>query len=167
MRSLLETIMMLKRVPYFEHLRTDQLRHVVPVLEPTGWVAGERVFDLGEASREMYIILRGHIGISLHTDPHRREFITELRDGACFGEMGLLDDQARSATAHVLANTEAYALGKEQLRGLLLSYPELGIGIMQALSRRLREVSAELARARSAHGQTATSAPLTDAMTRK
>lgn len=146
MRSLLETIMMLKRVPYFEHLRTDQLRHVVPVLESTGWVVGERVFDKGDASENMYIIVQGRIGISIHNDPTRQEFVTELGDGACFGEMGILDNSARSATAHVLENTEAFALGKEKLHGLLLFYPELGIGVMQALSRRLREVSADLAR---------------------
>lgn len=143
MRSLLETIMMLKKVPFFAHLRTDQLRHVVPLLEPTGWVAGERVFDIGDASRDMYIIIQGHLGVSIHGDPTLKEFIIELKDGDCFGEMGILDDQARSATVHVIRNTEAFALGKDKLHGLLLSYPELGIGIMQALSRRLREVSAE------------------------
>lgn len=149
MRPLLETIMLLKKVSYFELLRTDQLRHIVPLLEPAGWVAGERVFDMGEASEDMFIIVRGRIGISIHADPARREFVTELKDGDCFGEMGILDDQVRSATAHVIEDTEALALGKEKLHGLLLSYPELGIGVMHALSRRLRAVSTELAQARA------------------
>lgn len=146
MRSLLETIMLLKKVSFFERLRTDQLRHVVPLLEPAGWNAGERVFDMGEASEEMFIIVRGRIGISIHADPTRLEFITELKDGDCFGEMGILDDTVRSATAHVLEDTEALSLGKEKLNGLLLSYPELGLGVMRALSHRLRKASAELAR---------------------
>lgn len=145
MRSLLETIMLLKKVSYFELLRTDQLRYVVPVLEPAGWVAGERVFDIGEPSADMYIILKGRLGVSLHQDPTRREFVTELGEGDCFGEMGILDDQPRSATVHVLEDTEALALGKEKLLGLLNSYPELGVGILRAMSRRLRAISTELA----------------------
>jgi CRP-like cAMP-binding protein len=147
---MLETIMLLKNVSYFELLRTDQLRHVIPLLEPAGWVAGERVFDIGDVSDDMYVIVKGRIGISIHADPTRLEFITEMKDGDCFGEMGILDDQVRSATAHVLKDTEALALGKEKLHGLLLSYPELGIGVLRAMSRRLRAVSTQLAQARSA-----------------
>lgn len=149
MRSLLETILLLKKVPYFEQLRTDQLRHVVPVLEPTGWLTGERVFDLGDASAEMYVIVKGRVGVSTHADPTRRDYVIELGAGDCFGEMGILDDQPRSATIHVLEDSEALALAKEKFHGLLLSYPELGIGILRAISRRLRAVSAELAEARS------------------
>lgn len=150
MRSMLETIMLLKKVSYFELLRTDQLRHVIPLLESTGWVAGERVFDIGDVSEEMYIIVKGRIGISINSDPTQREFITELKYGDCFGEMGILDDQIRSATAHVLEDTEALVLGKEKLHGLLLSYPELGVGVLRAMSRRLRAVSTQLAEARKA-----------------
>jgi len=151
---MLETIMLLKKVSYFELLRTDQLRHIIPLLEPTGWVAGERVFDIGDVSEEMYIIVKGRIGISIHADPMQREFIYEFKYGDCFGEMGILDDQPRSATAHVLEDTEALVLAKEKMHGLLLSYPELGIGVLRAMSRRLRAVSTQLAQARKHNVQT-------------
>jgi len=149
MSSILETIMLLKKVSYFELLRTDQLRHVIPLLEPAGWLAGERVFDIGDVSEEMYVIVKGRIGISIDADPTRREFVAEFKYGDCFGEMGILDDQPRSATAHVLEDSEALVLAKEKLHGLLLSYPELGIGVLRAMSRRLRAVSNQLAQARS------------------
>ena len=144
MQPQLERILLLKRVPLFALLRTDQLAHVVPLLEPVGWPAQARVFDKGEPGTEMYLIVSGRIGISLHDDPARRDFVTELGPGDCFGEMGMLDDRPRSASAHVLVDTEALALGKERLHGLLLAYPELGIGVLRALSRRLRETNAAL-----------------------
>lgn len=142
MQAIIEHILLLQRVPFFALLRTDQLRRIAPILEPVAWLAGERVFDKGEPGSEMYIIVSGRIGISLHDDPARRDFIVELRDGECFGEMGILDDLPRSATAHVLEDTEALALSKEKLDGLLLSFPELGIGMLRALSRRLRQANA-------------------------
>lgn len=144
MQPQLERILLLKRVPFFALLRTDQLAHVTPLLDIVGWPADTRVFDKGEPGTELYIIVTGRVGISLHEDPAHREFVTELGPGDCFGELGVLDDQPRSATAHVLVDTEALALGKEKLDGLLLAYPELGIGMLRALSRRLRETNLAL-----------------------
>ena len=144
MQPQLERILLLKRVPFFALLRTDQLAHVTPLLDIVGWPADTRVFDKGEPGTELYIIVTGSVGIALHEDPAHREFVTELGPGDCFGELGVLDDQPRSATAHVLVDTEALALGKEKLDGLLLAYPELGIGMLRALSRRLRETNLAL-----------------------
>ena len=144
MQALFERVLLLKRAPFFELLRTDQLRYIAPVLEPVGWVAGERVFYKGEPGSKMYIIVNGRVGVSLHDDTERTDFVAEMQDGACFGEMGILDDLPRSATVHVLEDTQALALSKEKLDGLLMSYPELGVGMLRALSRRLREANASL-----------------------
>jgi CRP-like cAMP-binding protein len=147
MRSLLETILLLKKAPLFEKLRTDELRHVVPVLEPIGWVKGERVFELGDAGDEMFFITRGRIGISLLPGPVPSHLVCELQAGDYFGEMALLDDQPRAATIHVLETTEALKLGREQLNGLLLAYPELAIGMLRALSQRVRGMNSALVEA--------------------
>ena len=141
---LIERILLLKHVPFFELLRTDQLRYIAPILEPIAWVAGEQVFQLGEPGHEMYIVVKGRVGIALSSDPDDKTFVAEIGEGDCFGEMGILDDLPRSASAHVLEDTEALALGKERLRGLLLSYPELGVGMLRALSRRLRMANSAL-----------------------
>lgn len=149
MQPLFDRILLLKRVPFFALLRTDQLRHIAPVLESAGWAAGERVFDKGDPSDCMYILLSGRVGISVHDDPESTEFVAQLGQGDCFGEMGLLDDLPRSATACVLETAEALSLNRERLQGMLLAYPELGIGMLAALSQRLRE--AHKARAKSEH----------------
>jgi CRP-like cAMP-binding protein len=145
LQVLFERILLLKRVPFFELLRTDQLRHVALILEPVGWVAGEQVFHLGEPGGQMYIIVQGRVGIAIHEDPGCRDFVAEMKSGDCFGEMGVLDGLPRSATAHVLEDTEALSLSKERLHGLLMSYPELGVGMLLALSRRLRQANIALA----------------------
>ncbi len=141
MQPLFDRILLLKRVPFFALLRTDQLRHIVPKLEPAGWASGERVFEKGDPSDCMYILLSGRVGIVLHDDPESTEYVALLGPGDCFGEMGLLDDLPRSATAHVLETAEALSLSRERLQGMLLAYPELGIGMLAALSLRLREAN--------------------------
>ena len=140
-----ERVLLLTKVPLFAHLRTDQLNRLAPLLEPVAWPKGVRVFEMGDMGLELYIITDGHIGISVDPDPSRQVFINELRSGDCLGEMALIDNEPRSATAHVLENTQALALEKERLHGLLMSYPELGIGMLRALSQRLRILTPRLA----------------------
>lgn len=142
----LERVLLLAKVPLFAYLRTDQLSRLAPLLEPVAWAKGERVFDMGDMGLELYIITSGHIGISVDPDPTRHTFVNELRAGDCLGEMALIDNEPRSATAHVLEDTQALALDKDRLHGLLMSYPELGIGMLRALSQRLRAVSSKLAK---------------------
>lgn len=135
-----ERVLLLTKVPLFTYLRSDQLNRLAPLLEPVGWPKGVRIFDMGDIGLEMYIITSGRIGISLNPDPSQQDFIVELKEGEILGEMALIDNEPRSATAHVLEDTQALALDKEKLRGLLMSYPELGISMMRALSQRLRAV---------------------------
>lgn len=141
-----ERVLLLAKVPLFAYLRTDQLNRLAPLLEPVAWPKGARVFDMGDMGMEFYIITAGHIGISVDPDTSRQVFINELRTGDCLGEMSLIDNEPRSATAHVLEDTKALALEKEKLHGLLMTYPELGIGMLRALSLRLRSLTARLAK---------------------
>jgi CRP-like cAMP-binding protein len=142
----LERVLLLTKVPLFAYLRTDQLSRLAPLLEPVAWAKGERVFDKGDMGMELYIITSGHIGISVDPDPKKQVFVNELRTGDCLGEMALIDNEPRSATAHVLEDTQALALEKDRLLGLLMSYPELGIGMLRALSQRLRAMTPRLAK---------------------
>jgi CRP-like cAMP-binding protein len=136
-----ERVLLLTKVPLFACLRTDQLSRLAPLLEPVVWPKGVRVFDMGEIGLELYIITAGRVGISIDPDPSRQVFISELKAGDSLGEMALIDNEPRSATAHVLEDTQALALDNEKFQGLLLSYPELGIGMLRALSQRLRALS--------------------------
>jgi len=137
-------VLLLTKVPLFACLRTDQLSRLAPLLEPVVWPKGVRVFDMGEIGLELYIITAGRVGISIDPDPSRQVFISELKAGDSLGEMALIDNEPRSATAHVLEDTQALALDNEKFQGLLLSYPELGIGMLRALSQRLRALSPNL-----------------------
>lgn len=140
-----ERVLLLTKVPLFACLRTDQLARLAPLLEPVAWPKGMRVFDIGDIGMELYIITAGRVGISVDPDPGRQVFISELKAGDSLGEMALIDNEPRSATAHVLEDTQALALDNERFQGLLLSYPELGIGMLRALSQRLRALNPILA----------------------
>jgi CRP-like cAMP-binding protein len=85
------------------------------------------------------VVTEGLIGISL--DVSKDEYVVTRKPGECFGEMNLIDDLPRSATAVVLEDAMLLKLDKQKLRGLILSYPELALGMLKALSLNLRNTT--------------------------
>jgi len=144
MSDLFERIMLLKRSPVFVEVKTEDLRAVAQSLEEERYFAGDRVFDINEYGDRMYIVQSGRIGISLHADSNKKDFVAELEAGECFGEMNLVDELPRSATAHVLKDTTLLSLEKSRLRGLVINYPELSLGMLKGMSLRLRQVNQKL-----------------------
>ncbi len=141
MPDLFERILLLKQSAMFSEVPTEDLRVVAKMLDEENYFAGDRVFDINEFGEHMYILQSGRIGISLSPDLASREFVAELNPGECFGEMNLLDELPRSATAHVLEDSLILSLEKSRLRGLIINYPELSIGLLKGLSLRLRKAN--------------------------
>ena len=149
MADLFDRILFLKESSIFSKVATDDLRYVAQALEDDVFFAGERVFDINDQGDHLYVITVGKIGISIDPDPAKKEFVAYLGPGEAFGEMNLVDDLPRSATAHVIEDTRVLSLEKSRLNGLLLSYPEIGVGIMRALSLKIREGHARQAKIQS------------------
>lgn len=138
MSDLFERLLLLKQSPIFALVSTDELRMVAGALEQEHFFTGDRIFEIGDQGDHLYLLVSGKVGISIDPDPNSRDFIATLGPGDCFGEMNLLDDLPRSATAHVMEDASVLTLEKSRLRGLILNYPEISIGMLRALSMRLR-----------------------------
>lgn len=141
MLDLFERILLLKRSVVFSEVDTEDLSVVAKALVDEAYFKGERVFEKGEQGDHMYVIESGKVGISIDDNAGSQRFITVLSPGECFGEMNLLDEQERSATAHVLEDARLLSLEKAQLRGLIQRYPELSLGMLKGLSLRLRNAN--------------------------
>ena len=138
MTDILDRILLLKRSPIFSEVNTEDLRSVAMELEEEQYFAGDTVFEINNYGDHMYILQEGKIGISLDDKPDSNNYVAILGPGDCFGEMSLLDDQPRSATAAVLEDSRLLSLDKSRLHGLIIYYPELSLGILKSLSLRLR-----------------------------
>lgn len=141
MSDLFDRILLLKKSPIFCEVLTEDLRVVAQALENEAYIMDDRVFDMHQQGDRMYMIESGRIGISTHPDLTKKDFVAVLGPGECFGEMNLLDELPRSATAHVIEDTRILSLHKDRLRGLVIHYPELSLGIMKSLSLRLRKTT--------------------------
>jgi CRP/FNR family cyclic AMP-dependent transcriptional regulator len=110
MSDIFDRILFLKETDIFAKVSTDDLRYVAQALNQEVFFAGERVFDIGDQGDHMYIVTKGKIGISIDPDPSKEEFVAFINPGDAFGEMNLVDNLPRSATAHVSEDTQVLTL---------------------------------------------------------
>lgn len=139
MPDLFEKILLLKNSGIFNEINTEDLRFVADVLEEEQYFEGDRIFEKNDRGEYMYFIIDGEVGIAL--EKNTNDFVATMTVGECFGEMNLLDDLPRSASAIVMQSTTVLKLSQGRLRGLIMSYPELALGMLKSLSLKLRETT--------------------------
>jgi len=139
MIDLFEKILLLKNSDIFEQISTDDLRFVADALDEQLYLKGDTVFEENDRGDNMYVIVSGEVGIALGKD--KNNFIATMSAGECFGEMNLLDELPRSASAIVTQDATVLKLSQPKLRGLIMSYPELGLGMLKSVSLKLRKTS--------------------------
>jgi len=96
-----------------------------------------------EAER-FFIIYRGKIEITKKFEGDEEFVLSVQSDGDFFGEMALLDEQPRSATARAIEPTIVLETSRKNFETLLYKAPMLAYRIMRELSSRLRETGALL-----------------------
>lgn len=104
---------------------------------------GETIFHQGDESEEAYWIISGSVEISIET-AQGRSVLTTLEAGEIFGEMGIIDDQPRAATARALTRTEVDVIGEADFAGEVLRNEARLMPYLGTLFERLRTSAALL-----------------------
>jgi CRP/FNR family transcriptional regulator len=90
----------------------------------------------------MFIIVSGEVEVSQTQDAKKAPEILAFRHpGDYVGEMAILDQEPRMATLIARGEVRLLCLKQKQLEGIMRERPEISLGLMRVLSRRLREVS--------------------------
>lgn len=101
---------------------------------------GEVIFKEGDVSDNAYIIKTGQVEIS-KGEGKQKVVLAILKDGDIFGEMGLIEDKPRSATATALDEVRMKAINHEKFNELFLKDPASLIPVFKALFERLRTMN--------------------------
>jgi CRP-like cAMP-binding protein len=99
---------------------------------------GEYIFREGDLGTEMYIIAEGKVEI-LNQMNGKEVVIAVLEKGDFFGEMSILEDMPRAASARALSATKLVQINGSTFDQMLRDNPEVAVRVMRKLSRRLRE----------------------------
>jgi CRP-like cAMP-binding protein len=131
-QSEISTIDLLSGIPLFEEFSKRELAAVERILHRREYNRDELIFRQGERGLGMYIVKRGRVLIVSEPD---RQQILELKDGDFFGEMALLDDASRSATAIAATDCSVFGFFQPDLFELIAHDSQLGVKIVLRLAR--------------------------------
>ncbi|HKJ68303.1 MAG TPA: cyclic nucleotide-binding domain-containing protein [bacterium] len=145
-----ETVLALKGVPIFQELDNTELKEIERLVHQREYTPGERIFSQGQPGLGMYILQSGKVKIYQEEQGEQIE-LARLSRGNFFGDMSLLDEAPRSATAEALELSRVIAFFRPDLMDLLDRQPRTGIkvikgvaGVMAVRLRAQNDVSREL-----------------------
>jgi CRP-like cAMP-binding protein len=141
-----ESVELLKRVPLFSELSRDELERISRVSVARAFPAGVRVFHEGDHSDACYLVRKGDLRVTREHPDGRAIALATLGPGDLFGELAMLDGEARSASVETLTDSELLALPAADVRRLLADHPEISVKLIAALVKRLRETNERVAR---------------------
>jgi CRP/FNR family transcriptional regulator, cyclic AMP receptor protein len=98
--------------------------------------AGTIIFHRGDAASEMFVIKSGQVRIQLGN-----RTLTELSADSIFGEMALIDNEPRSATAVAITDVELVPVSEQQFLFMVGQTPYFALKVMRVLAHRLRVTS--------------------------
>ncbi len=104
----------------------------------------ERIFSESQPGACLYVVMSGRVKIFGSSTLGRSKTFAYLEPGDFFGEMSLIDDEVRSASASALDDSVLIMLKAEDYRKLVLSRPAIAFAVLKTLSNRLRKANKEI-----------------------
>jgi signal transduction histidine kinase len=123
----------------FSGLLASELRALQETGQERLLPAGTVVFREGDPGDGMYVVKRGCVQISALVSEQERRVLSRLGPGDFFGEMAVLDNEPRSATATAEEETVVFFIPREELLAVLEQSPQLLLALAREFSRRTRE----------------------------
>ena len=144
MLSTTDKMLFLRQVPMFSSMTHEQLRVLTSHLEEQHFLPGEVVFQEGDFSQDLYIVVTGRVSaVKDHHGPRERT-IAFFGPGEFFGEMAIFEGAPRSATMVTEEEAELLILSPEKFKQTVYQKPDMAFEIFRELSARLRRREEEM-----------------------
>jgi CRP/FNR family transcriptional regulator, cyclic AMP receptor protein len=133
-------------VPLFSRLRPRQHERLAALATTRSYEAGAVIVRAGDTSMSFYVVVSGRVRVERRGAGNGSGRVRELGPTESFGEMGLMDDQPRSATVVAVERTECALLAKWDFANELREDPDIALALLPVLHGRIRELEARLER---------------------
>ena len=133
----------LGRTVLFNGLDEADLRRLAGIVREKALAAGEVLFDQGDESDGLYVVVSGIVRIFITADDGREATVFLSEEGEVIGEMALLDGLPRSAGAAALTDAKLVVIPRGPFLDLLDSTPKLARQIILTLCERLRSSNSQ------------------------
>ena len=131
---IIEKVLLLKNSEIFEHCKEADLIEIAAICQENHIDPNVTIFEKGAYGNCMYFIYSG--SVSIHDGQHQLALLSE---NEIFGELSLLDSEARSASATARTDCVLLKIEQEDFYDLIATNTDVLKGIMRTLCKRLRE----------------------------
>jgi uncharacterized membrane protein len=135
---------MLEGVALFDHLNAEDRQSLAEVIDLRPIAAGETLFQAGEPGDSLYVVQSGEIELYIKDTAGQKIVLTVAGHGEVFGELSMLDNGARTATALALLDSELLELDRDDLLLLFQKTPAAALGMLAAMGHMTRKADALL-----------------------
>lgn len=98
--------------------------------------AGTAILNEGDIAKEMFLVRSGTVAIKVHG-----KAVEEVESGGIFGEMALIDNEARSASAVAVTDCELVPIDERLFVILVQDAPYFALDVMRVLAERIRAMN--------------------------
>jgi len=125
--------------PLLAGLAAEAVAELIAAAREQHLRAGTTLWREGDPGDGLYFIREGTVEIRLPGEGSGGRVVAELGVGAVFGEMAVLEEKPRSATATARTEVKVWFVPRAAVLGAIRRCPELALRLLRELSRRLRE----------------------------
>jgi CRP/FNR family cyclic AMP-dependent transcriptional regulator len=122
----------------FDKKMMDELVAAFRARPPQTFPAGRTIMKEGDAGVSMYIVIGGRVRVSI-----KGTVVEQVGAGGTFGEMALVDQASRSATAVAERDSQLLTISRSDFLNLVKSKPGFAISLLKTIADRLRTMTAQ------------------------
>lgn len=134
----------LSRSPLLDELPPHSIEIIREACPVWKYEAEEAIFRKGDPGEALYIVLSGEVRIFRESLEGRPKVLAYVHPSGVFGEMSLVEERPRSASAVAETPTQVLVLFRDTYFNLLRRFPRLGHNLARIIAGRLREMNDEL-----------------------
>ena len=131
----------LRKHPYFVDLEPEAFDQLCRYAKHTTLKRGATIFSKGDPGTSLVAVISGTVKISISSPDGRNAILNLVGPGEIFGEVALLDGQARSADCTANTNCEVFIIDRREFLPFVRSQPTLAMKFIELLCARLRWTS--------------------------
>lgn len=140
-------IALLKRVPLFGALPTEQLRLIAFSAVRLDLLAGQVLFRAGDRALAGYVVSTGMVELTVR-EGDATEIVAKCESGSLIGEIALFIETRRPATATARSPSQVLEIDRKLITRMLNEYPHIAVSLRATLANRLTATVSELGRVR-------------------
>ena len=134
-----QKVVLLSKVPLLAALDRRGLEEVARLADEVDLPADRVVTRQGASAAEFFVIIDGTVRID-----RDGEHLTDLGPGDFFGELSLLGEVPRTATATCSTPCRLLVVGHREFHSLLSKFPTIQAAVLEALARRIARLEGDL-----------------------